>query len=154
MILHVITGKYQYGGCFARSCRVFWLYFYQVINFCVRRIISTAFVCICTRMLVQMESFTFEQADKSERLEASKAPYTHSQGHLKQAGCVKCTEMCSRGNGCNACPCKNIGQFCSTVCHGREKSCHGRVVDGDASSSEDPTSESFILYSLLSCLSS
>ena len=81
LVLHEVLpalANVQYGGCFARSCRVFWLYVDQVINFCVRWIINTVFVCICTTILVQMESFTLEQADKSERLEASKAPYSHS----------------------------------------------------------------------------
>ena len=57
LLLHEVLpalANVQYGGCFARSCRVFWLYVYQVINFCVRRIIRTVFVCICTTMLVQM----------------------------------------------------------------------------------------------------
>ena len=94
------------------------------------------------------ESFTLDQADESELLEASKAPYSASPNAV-----CKCTGMCLREKGRNACPCRNIGQFCLTACHGRapRAACLNKrkIADGDASSSEETRSETVSIYSLL-----
>ena len=50
--------------------------------------------------------------------------------------------MCLRERGRNACPCKNIGRFCSSACHKEsQETCLNKqtVADGDCSSSEDST---------------
>ena len=83
------------------------------------------------------ELHTLEQLDESEVLQASRDPFKDNNT------VCKCRGMYVRERGRNACPCKNIGQFCSSTCHKSSFSSaclnKQRVADGDKSSSEDTT---------------
>ena len=85
------------------------------------------------------QSFDLEEQSQSELLQASERPFVDNTTVCK---CKASKFMCLRERGRNACPCKNIGRFCSSACHKEsQETCLNKqtVADGDCSSSEDST---------------
>ena len=81
-------------------------------------------------------SFTVEQQDESDFLQASENPFNNENTTVCK--CKAGKFMCLRERGRNACPCKNAGRSCSSACHGQGmKACLNRtsLLDGDFSSS-------------------
>jgi hypothetical protein len=58
------------------------------------------------------ESFTLEAIEQSEIEEAALIP------NVDNITVCTCRGVCLRESGRNACPCKSLGQFCSSACHG------------------------------------
>ncbi|CAB4012049.1 Hypothetical predicted protein [Paramuricea clavata] len=86
-------------------------------------------------------SVTSENLDQQELIQASENPF----GADNITVCT-CRGMCLRESGRNACPCKNVGHFCSSACHRQMASttCLNKrnVVHGNLSSDSDDTQES------------
>ena len=97
------------------------------------------FYCFQTRFIAGMDaSFTVEQQDESDFLQASENPFNNDNTTVCK--CKAGKFMCLRERGRNACPCKNAGHSCSSACHGQEmKACLNRtcLLDGDFSSSSE-----------------
>lgn len=77
------------------------------------------------------DSVTLDDINVSAIIQGSEAPFVDNNT------VCSCRGMCLREKGRNACPCKNIGHFCSEACHEQTSSaCLNRrsVADGDASS--------------------
>ena len=96
------------------------------------------------------ESFTVEQQDESELMQASQKPFNDNTTVCK---CKASKFMCVRERGRNACPCKNMGHFCSFACHGQDnEACLNKlnILDGDCSSSSEdfPVSTIYTLFKI------
>ena len=86
----------------------------------MRKEVYTAFYC--RNRTAMDESFTTsDEIEQSKIEEIAEIPNAD-----KNMTVCSCRGMCTREKGRNACPCKGIGQYCSSVCHPDENTCFNR----------------------------
>ena len=93
--------------------------------------VYTAFYC--RNRPAMDETFT-----TSDEIEQSKIEEIAGIPNADKNMTVCCSRgMCTREKGRNACPCKGIGQYCSSVCHPDENACFNRRnLESETDSSE------------------
>ena len=87
------------------------------------------------------QSFSAENMDESfdigdaERMQIEEIAQVTN---LDAITMCSCRGMCLREKGRNACPCKTIGQYCSSACHDLSSVCMNRqqYIESDSDSSE------------------
>ena len=57
------------------------------------------------------ESFSLDDVERMELDETAQRP------NVDANTMCSCEGLCLRGSGRNACPCKTIGQYCTSACH-------------------------------------
>ena len=81
------------------------------------------------------ESFDIGDAEPMQIEEIAKV------ANLDEITLCYCRGMCLWEKGRNACPCKTIGQYCSSACHDLSSACMNRLqyIESDFDSSKQPT---------------
>ncbi|CAB4018175.1 Hypothetical predicted protein, partial [Paramuricea clavata] len=75
---------------------------------------------------------TLDEIERSQIEEIAQVP------NVDNMTVCSCRGMCSREKGRNACPCKGIGHYCSSVCHPESQSCMNRQnIESDTDEDTD-----------------